>query len=112
MGCYGGGELSFSSLLGGGKLGLKLRLSSGLSGSLGGGELGGLGLSELGLRRGELCLGLGFGGRNFGTEFYLVGLHQERFELGEVRLSGNLRLKGRMEARKGQREGGAHGGKP
>lgn len=108
MGGYGGGESSLGSLLGGGKLGLKLRLSS----SLGGGECGGLGLSELGLRRCELCLGLGFGGRNFGTEFCLVGLHQERFELGEVRLSGNLRLKGRMEARKGRREGGAHGGKP
>ena len=112
MGGYGGGESRLGSLLGGGKLGLKLRLSSGLSSSLGGGECGGLGLSELGLRRCELFLGLGFGGRNFGTEFYLVGLHQERFELGEVRLSGNLRLKGRMEARKGQREGGAHGGKP
>ena len=108
MGGYGGGESSLGSLLGGGKL----RLSSGLSSSLGGGECGGLGLSELGLRRCELCLGLGFGGRNFGAEFCLVGLHQERFELGEVRLSGNLRLKGRMEARKGQREGGAHGGKP
>lgn len=112
MGGYGGGEFSFSSLLGGGQLGLKLHLSGSLSGSLGGGERGGLGLSELDLRRCELCLGLGFGGRNFGAEFCLVGLHQERFELGEVRLSGNLRLKGRMEARKGQREGGAHGGKP
>lgn len=107
-----GVEARFGGGLGGGKLGLKLGLSGGLGSGLAGRKGGGLSLCELGLGGGKLGFGLSLSSGYFGAEFRLMRLHQERFEELEVGRAGHLRMKGRLEARKGRREGGAHGGKP
>ncbi len=110
------GERGLEARLGcglrGGELGLELGLRGGLGCGLAGGQGGGLGLRELRLGGGELGFGLSFGFGYFGAEFRLMRLHAKRIEELEVVRTGYLRLKGRMEARKGRREGGAHGGKP
>ncbi len=108
QGGYVVGERGVEARLGCRLYGCELGLELGVSGGLG----RGLGLRELCLGSGKLGLGFCLGFGYFSAEFRLMRLNAKRIEELEVVRAGYLSLKGRLEARKGRREGGAHGGKP